>query len=435
MRQTFRTPRPAGRIELLGRHKTRRLDPWATWPEGPPLKTVLPSLLVCLLTCAIPAITFTAATAAAQQTPDLPLDVYQKIKADFDALYGANATLVSGLRTRDRQEVERDLRADAAANKDLLLLALHSSAGLKRELAVMALEYCGDKQVVVEALQPLLSGDPESGVRRAVAAVLARLPDAASSDALVKALDDTDDTVRGLSTAALGNIRDNRATAPLLRVLKDDPKPLVRLQSAMALSKIQDESAVKGLKAALDSEADERVKMAIAGALRASMGLEDERAEAQPPVSQTASELSQLAQEMKEIESKLRDDRYDQSVQAQGKGIEDKLSTLIEKLDAQCNSNCSCQKKQSQRQSGSKNAATKSKNAGTPMTDSQLGGPVAQGALVEAFVSSTQDKWAKLQPAQREELFQAFRDDMPEHWKKRLEAYFTSIAAEEAGRK
>ena len=34
--------------------------------------------------------------------------------------------------------------------------------------------------------------------------------------------------------------------------------------------------------------------------------------------------------------------------------------------------------------------------------------------------------------AQRDELLQAFREDMPMRWKKRLDAYFTSIAAEES---
>ena len=431
MRQTFRTLPPPDRPELSdlkGRPKPRRSDPQANWPEGPPLPllTLTCSLLLCLLTCVAP---------AAQLTPDLPLDVYQKLKSDFDALYGANATLVSNAHAQSRQDAERELREDAAENKELLLIALHASAGLKRELSVMALEYCGDKKAVLDALQPLLSGDPEVSVRRAAAVVLGRLPDAASTDSLMKALEDSDDIVRGLSSAALGNIRDNRAIQPLLRVLKEDAKPIVRLQSAMALARIQDESAVKGLKSALDSETDERVKTAIAGALRASLGMDNETASL-PPVSQTANELAQLSHDMKEVEGKLRDDRYDQSVQSQGQGIEDKLSTLIDKLDAQCNSSCCTQKKQAQR-TGNKNTASKNKNAGSPMTDSQLGTyvpPGPQGNAVAAFVTGNQDKWSKLPPAQRDELFQAFREDMPEHWKRRLEAYFTSIAAEEAAR-
>jgi acyl-CoA reductase-like NAD-dependent aldehyde dehydrogenase len=49
-----------------------------------------------------------------------------------------------------------------------------------------------------------------------------------------------------------------------------------------------------------------------------------------------------------------------------------------------------------------------------------------------AIVAGKQDAWAKLPPAQRDELLQAFREEMPERWRKRLEAYFLSIAAEEA---
>lgn len=49
-----------------------------------------------------------------------------------------------------------------------------------------------------------------------------------------------------------------------------------------------------------------------------------------------------------------------------------------------------------------------------------------------ATVADKQDAWAKLPPAQRDELLQAFREEVPERWRKRLEAYFTSVAAEEA---
>ena len=54
------------------------------------------------------------------------------------------------------------------------------------------------------------------------------------------------------------------------------------------------------------------------------------------------------------------------------------------------------------------------------------------GPVNPALVAGKQDAWAKLPPAQRDELLQAFREEMPERWRKRLEAYFLSIAAEEA---
>ncbi|HEY3319375.1 MAG TPA: hypothetical protein VGP72_02725 [Planctomycetota bacterium] len=49
-----------------------------------------------------------------------------------------------------------------------------------------------------------------------------------------------------------------------------------------------------------------------------------------------------------------------------------------------------------------------------------------------AQVAGKQDAWAKLPPQQRDELLQAFREEMPERWRRRLEAYFLSVAAEEA---
>ena len=65
------------------------------------------------------------------------------------------------------------------------------------------------------------------------------------------------------------------------------------------------------------------------------------------------------------------------------------------------------------------------------MQDSKLGGNVPAGAANAAVVSGTMDAWAKLPPAQRDELLQAFREDVPERWRKRLEAYFLSVNAEE----
>lgn len=65
------------------------------------------------------------------------------------------------------------------------------------------------------------------------------------------------------------------------------------------------------------------------------------------------------------------------------------------------------------------------------MQDSKPGGAVPHGATGAAQVTSTMDSWAKLPAAQRDELLQAFREDVPERWRKRLEAYFLSVNAEE----
>ena len=264
---------------------------------------------------------------------EMPLELYQKIKIHFDRLYGPADSLVSAAPGQSKAEVEKELRSDAAANKEVLIRALKAAKPVQRELAAMALEYCGDKKSAVAALLPVVDGDTDLGVRRAAVAVLARLPDASAVEPLIKALSDDADSLRGIAATALGNIKDNRAVEPLLKVLKNDAKAMVRLQSAMALSKIKDASALDGLKSALDAEKDERVKMAIAGALRGLIGADTDKTSAVPSAGEAAGELTSLANEMKEIEAKLREDRHDQAVQAQGKGVEDKLTALIEKLD------------------------------------------------------------------------------------------------------
>jgi len=293
------------------------------------MKKVL-SVLVAVLSCSLVA----AETAPVPAPADgMPLAVYQKIKAHFDGLYGAKTALLPGLAPVNRADMEKALRTDAAANKEVLVKALDSNSVIHRELAARALEYCGDKKLAVGALSKSVVSDSDESVRRAAAAALAKLPDAAAVDALIKALGDSADSVRGVVATALGNIKDNRAAEALLRVLSDDAKPIVRMQAATALSKIKEPTTLEPLKKALENEKDERVKMAIAGAMRNLMNGDSAQTEAVPTAQDAANELAALAKEMKEVEEKLRADRHDQAVQVQGGGIEQKLAQLIEKLD------------------------------------------------------------------------------------------------------
>ena len=277
--------------------------------------------LTLLLAMCLP---FVAINASASEA-DLPLDVYQKFKAHFDVLVAGKS---------NAESEEKALRADAVAQKDVLIRALKAEKPVQRRLAVMALEYCGDKKAAVAALVPLLNGgDSDASVRRAATVVLGRLPDAGAVDALISELSDDDENVRGSAALALGNINDSRAVAPLVSRIKNEAKPIARLQAALALGKLKDASAIEALKAALDTETDERVKMAIASALRATTGGDDEKTSPVPSVGDAASEIAALAHEMKDVEQKLREDRHDQAVLVQGKGIEDKLAALILKLD------------------------------------------------------------------------------------------------------
>lgn len=263
---------------------------------------------------------------------EMPLELYQKLKTHFDAMYGAQVGLLGGSE-EDKKAAENALRSDAAENKDVLIRALKSSQTVQREVAARALEYMGDKPAALNALADALLTDKEESVRRAAAAGLNRLPDAVSVDALTKGLEDGGDSVRGLCATALGTIKDTRATEALLKVLANESKPLVRMQAATALSKIKDPKALEALAKLLDAEKDERVKMAIAGAIRSAGGGDTAQTEPVPEATDAAGELASLAKEMKEVEAKLRGDRHDVSVQNQGKDIEKKLAQLIEKLD------------------------------------------------------------------------------------------------------
>lgn len=264
---------------------------------------------------------------------EMPLALYQKLKGHFDDMYGAKAGLLPGVQQRERGEIETSLKSEASANKAILIKALGSSLVIQRELAARALEYSGDKPAAIEALGKAVTTDADESVRRAAAASLAKLPDAAAQDSLIKALGDSVETVRALSARALGNIKDAHASEALLRTVNSDSAAMVRMQAALALKKIKDPFSLDGLKKAMDSERDENVKIAIAGAVRELIGGNDAKTEPIPTGEETVSELAKLAKEMKSLEEKLRSDRHDQAVQVDGANIEKQLATLIEKLD------------------------------------------------------------------------------------------------------
>lgn len=273
------------------------------------------------------------AEVAAPNGNEMPLELYQKLKGHFDGLYGAKVGLLPGLAPTDKGEVEKALRSDAAANKAELVKALNSSQVIQRELAARALEFAGDKALAVTALSKAVTDDADESVRRAAAAALAKMPDASSQDALIKALGDRVETVRALSARALGNIKDPHSVEALLRALNGDTESKVRMQAALALQKIKAPESLDGLKKALDSEKDENVKIVIAGTIRSVMGSDSDKTAAIPTAEETVGQLTKLANEMKSVEEKLRNDRHDQAVQVDGDKIEKQLAQLIEKLD------------------------------------------------------------------------------------------------------
>lgn len=398
---------------------------------------ILPLLAVCSASQAVFAEenkTPATPVAVAPNGNEMPLALYQKLKSHFDAMYGVQLGLLGGSQDEDRKSAEAALRTDAAENKAVLVKALKSSQTVQREVAARALEYCGDKELALKNLSQALIEDTAESVRRAAAAALVKLPDASAVETLIKGLADSADSVRGLCATALGNIKDTRATVPLLRILETEAKPLVRMQAATALSKIKDPKSLEALTKLLDSEKDERVKMALAGAIRG-VGGDTAQTQPVPNAADAANELAALAKEMKEVEAKLRGDRHDVAVQNQGKEIEKKLAVLIEKLDKQCNNSGSGsgQKKSDQQQQQQQQQQGNKPGQGSGgLKGSELGGAAPPSSLNPAQVANKTEAWAKLPAAQRDELLQAFREDVPERWRKRLEAYFLSIASEEA---
>jgi hypothetical protein len=377
---------------------------------------------------------FSAAGAAEDKDPNaLSLDLYQRIKAHFDALYGARSGLAQ-IMPANQDESEKALHTDATSHKDELIKALGAKSALQRQLAASVLEYCGDRKAAVAALCDSLASDGDPDVRRAAAGSLAKLPDAAAVEALLKALADNVDAVRGLSATALGNIKDNRASEGLLRLLDSDLKPIIRMQAATALSKIKDATTFERLKKALETEKDERVKMAIHGALRKLMGESSAQAAEGPSTEEASQYLASLAKDMKDVESKLRDDRHDQAVQTEGQHIEEKLAKFIEQLEQMSSSNSSSgenEKKNKQQQQQQQQGNQGGQRGSNPLQQSKPGGAVPPGALNPATVSGKQDAWAKLPPALRDELLQSYRPEIPLRWQKRLEAYYYSLNAEE----
>lgn len=153
-----------------------------------------------------------------------------------------------------------------------------------RSGALYALGQIGDKR----ATPTLVSALKHKDVNLRIGAVLGLglLRDPASADALLSALSDKDDEVRGYSAAALGDLGERRAIAPITLRLREDLKPAVRALAATALGALGGDEALKALSAALeeDSHPDVRVECvrALAGHPSARAALEKASGQADP---------------------------------------------------------------------------------------------------------------------------------------------------------
>lgn len=151
-----------------------------------------------------------------------------------------------------------------------------------------------------------------------------------------------------------------------------------------------------------------------------------------------ADAIKSLAKRMQEITQELSIGRHDFFVRLQQAEIEAKLGEMIAQMEksSEQNNQKNEQQKQAEKKQRREQLLHSSKKQQQPQNPGSPGNPppVPSGPTT-AKVDGTSGSWAKLPKAQRDEMMQAFGAEMPEKWKKRLEAYFVSIAAEEAKEK
>jgi HEAT repeat protein len=80
--------------------------------------------------------------------------------------------------------------------------------------------------------------------------------------------------MRSAVAAALGDLRDKRAVAPLIQSLKDEYR-MVKLAAALALADIGDKGAVSALNEAVANEKDEETRSQMKEALQRLMASPD----------------------------------------------------------------------------------------------------------------------------------------------------------------
>lgn len=137
-----------------------------------------------------------------------------------------------------------------------------------RKQTIKSLAEMGNKTVIPILIEILLN-DPASSVRQAVAQAFQKgLTDKSTVPALIKALKDTDESVRGATAAALGAIKDRAAIPYLCEALKDVSEH-VRGSAIYSLAKIGDKAAIGALEELLsNSEESPNIKATAKEALR-----------------------------------------------------------------------------------------------------------------------------------------------------------------------
>jgi len=130
-----------------------------------------------------------------------------------------------------------------------------------RETAAWALGRTGDASTGLQILKErLLAQGASTDTKRLAAAALGGMAVPASAAVVEPLLHDESPIVRRWAVAAVADIVDGEAAAPLSRLLREDPDPGVRIEAAFRLGKIGDTTSREALTHALH-DSDEHVRL------------------------------------------------------------------------------------------------------------------------------------------------------------------------------
>jgi hypothetical protein len=128
------------------------------------------------------------------------------------------------------------IRAITSNSKGVLTLRRFTTTSSLVILLLLAGPARADR---VDVLCRSLTSDPSWRVRLQAAVVLGKLRDGRAVPSLLRALNDENETVRGLSAQVLGDLGDTSAIAALEQVHKRDASAFVREKTQQALSKLR----------------------------------------------------------------------------------------------------------------------------------------------------------------------------------------------------
>ena len=133
-----------------------------------------------------------------------------------------------------------------------------------REQATLALSAIGKA-----AIEPLATAmkEPKWETRYRAAEALGKIADEKAVKPLIQGLKDNREHVRYMAAKGLRELGDSDAIEPMIFLLKDENR-YVRMMAVRALGAIGGDRATGALNDAMDNEQDEKVKEAIAEALK-----------------------------------------------------------------------------------------------------------------------------------------------------------------------